>query len=102
MSTFTRHSDVMEAMPAERQERIRAKAQALQAQLNLINLRKTQKTTQRELADRLHVSQSNISQLEQRGDMPLSSVLEYLHAIGATLDMQAVLPDGTRVTLLRG
>ena len=102
MSTFTRHSDIMEAMPVERHERIRAKAQALQAQLNLINLRKTQKTTQRELADRLHVSQSNISQLEQRGDMPLSSVLEYLHAIGATLDMQAVLPDGTRVTLLRG
>jgi DNA-binding transcriptional regulator YiaG len=102
MSNFTRHSDIMQAMPVERQERIRAKAQALQAQINLVNLRKRQKTTQRELAERLHVSQSNISQLEQRGDMPLSSVLEYLHAMGATLDMQAVLPDGSRVTLIQG
>ncbi|HEX5360405.1 MAG TPA: hypothetical protein VFW49_04850 [Fluviicoccus sp.] len=47
MSNFTRHSDIMQAMPVERQERIRAKAQALQAQINLVNLRKRQKTTQR-------------------------------------------------------
>ena len=102
MSQFTNHSDLFDALPTERQERIRAKAQALEAQLNLINLRKARQTTQQELAERLHVSQSNISQLEQRGDMALSSVLQYLHAMGATLDMQAVLPDGSRVTLLQG
>lgn len=102
MKTFTNFRDTFDALPADRQERIKAKAQAIQAHINLINLRKEQKTTQQELAERLHVSQSNISQLEQRGDMPLSSLLQYLHALGATLDMQAVMPDGSRVTLIQG
>ena len=39
---------------------------------------------------------------EMQGDMQLSTLLRYVHAIGATIDLQAVLPDGSRVTVLNG
>lgn len=100
MTTIKNVDELFAKLPLESLERIEAKAKAAQAHINLINLRKQQKTTQADIAKRLHVSQANVSQMEQRGDMPLSSLLQYLHAIGAKLDACAVLPDGSRVSLL--
>ena len=52
MKTFTNFRDTFDALPADRQERIKAKAQAIQAHINLINVGKELLTTQRELAER--------------------------------------------------
>jgi predicted XRE-type DNA-binding protein len=101
-TTFKRYDDYFNALPPERQEHIRAEAQQIMAAMQLTKLRKKQKTTQREVAARMGVSQANISQLEMQGDMQLSTLLRYVHAIGATIDLQAVLPDGSRVTVLNG
>ena len=100
MTTFTNADERFNTLPPERQGRIMAKAQAMQASIRLAELRKEQNTTQQQLAQKLNVSQSNIAQMEGRGDIQLSSLLQYLHAIGAKLDVQAVLPNGTRVPLL--
>lgn len=83
-------------------ERIKAKAQAIQAQINLVNIRKEQKISQKALAERLHVSQSNVSQMEGRGDIQLSALIQYAHALGATLNIELVMPDGVHRSLLGG
>ena len=74
----------------------------MQASIRLTELRKAQNTTQQQVAEKLNVSQSNIAQMEGRGDIQLSTLLQYLHAMGVTLDMQAVRPDGSRVMLMQG
>jgi DNA-binding XRE family transcriptional regulator len=102
MKTFKNADELFENMTPERHERVMAKAKAIQANINLIELRKKSGATQQQVADRLHVSQSNVAQIESRGDIQLSTLMQYLHAIGATLDAQAVLSDGTRVSLMVG
>ncbi len=100
MSTFINADERFNALPPDRQARIIAKAQAMQASIRLAELRKEQNTTQQQLAQKLNVSQSNIAQMEGRGDIQLSSLLQYLHGIGVKLDLQAIMPNGTRVQLL--
>ena len=100
MKTFIDADEHLNSLSPERQMRIMAKAKAMQASIRLAELRKEQNTTQAQLAERLHVSQSNISQIEGRGDIQLSNLVQYLHAIGAKLDLRAVFPDGSSVPLL--
>ncbi len=102
MSTFVDADDRFNALPLERQARIMAKAKAMQASLRLAELRKAQKTTQAQLAERLHVSQSNVAQMEGRGDIQLSALIQYAHALGATLNLELVMPDGTHQPIMTG
>ena len=48
--------------------------------------------TQEELADRLSVAQSNISRLERRRDMLISTLQEVVRALGGELRLTAVFP----------
>jgi transcriptional regulator with XRE-family HTH domain len=50
--------------------------------------------TQEELVDRLSVAQSNISRLERRRDMLISTLQEEVPALGGELRLTAVFPDG--------
>lgn len=102
MTTFTNYDDRFNALPPERQARIQAKALAMQASIRLAELRKEQNTTQQKLAEKLHVSQSNVAQMEGRGDIQLSVLLQYAHALGATLNIELVMPDGAHRSLLGG
>ena len=52
-------------------------------------LREMAGLTQRELADRLKVGQAAVSKVEHRGDVQISSLQKYVHAIGATLRIDA-------------
>jgi len=49
--------------------------------------------TQVELAKRLGVSQGNVSELERRDDVYLSTLREYVEALGGTLEVAAVFPE---------
>ena len=49
----------------------------------------------------LDVPQSSISRIEQRADMYLSTLRNYVHAIGGVLQIQAVFPDGGTVAISR-
>lgn len=46
--------------------------------------------TQSELADRLEIGQAAISKIEHRGEVQLSSLQNYVEAIGATLHIEAI------------
>ena len=58
--------------------------------------------TQEEVARALGVDQGEVSRLERRDDVRLSTLQKYAHALGCTLDVGVVLPNGQRVRVAIG
>ena len=93
--------DLIAKMPPERQARIRARAEQLLAEMPLDELRKAREMTQELLAKTLQINQAAVSKLEHRADMYLSSLRKFIEAMGGTLDIRAVFPEGVvRINLL--
>jgi transcriptional regulator with XRE-family HTH domain len=92
--------DVMNALPAERRSKIDARAEELIAEeMTLQDLRKAQDLTQTRMAELLGVGQDNISRLESRADMLLSTLRSYVDAMGGSLDMIVRFPDRPAISL---
>jgi len=86
--------------PASRADNARGVRDELQ-RMALDELRNAKRLTQAYLAEMLDAPQSSISRIEQRADMYLSTLRDYIHAMGGVLQIQAVFPDGGTVTINR-
>jgi hypothetical protein len=82
-------------IPADQEEAASEGRRALRDALGLARIRAERQVTQVELAVRLDRSQGNISELERRSDVYLSSLREYVEALGGELEVNAVF-DGKR------
>ena len=92
-------SDLRRRMDPERRARNAEKTAALVAAIDLADLRGARNLTQEELAERLDISQSNVSRLEHRDDILVSTLRQVVEAMGGELELEAVFPDGrVRVT----
>lgn len=60
----------------------------------LADLRRDRDLTQEAIAERLGISQSDVSKLERRGDLRLSTLRAYVAATGGTLELRAVYREG--------
>lgn len=81
-----------------RRARIEVEKQAMRDAIALAELRKQRGTTQTNLAEALDVTQANISRIEHEEDLYLSTLRDYVAALGGELELVAVFPDAT-VTL---
>jgi len=72
-------------------ERPDRKAQKEVLQIRLAELRKLQKLTQSQVKG---FSQVDVSRLEGRDDMKLSTLIKYVRGLGADLQIKARLKDG--------
>lgn len=80
--------DILNTLPAERRTKIEARSEELIAEeMTLQDLRKAQDLTQERMAELLGVGQDNISRLESRTDMLLSTLSSYVTAMGGSLDL---------------
>lgn len=70
------------------------KAQKLLASMPLQELRHARQLSQEQLAGVLHVKQASISKLERRADMYISTLRNFIRAMGGELEINAVFPDG--------
>jgi transcriptional regulator with XRE-family HTH domain len=86
--------------PASRADNTRRVSEELQ-RMALDDLRGAKQLTQSDMAEMLDVPQSSISRIEQRADMYLSTLRNYIHAVGGELRIQAVFPDGGSVVIDR-
>lgn len=87
-------SELREKMSPERRERNRERTAALLLAMDLAELRDNLDLTQEEVAARLQISQSNVSRLEKRRDMLVSTLREVVEAFGGELHLVAEFPDG--------
>lgn len=71
----------------------------LTEELSLQELRKARELTQTSIAAELEIAQGDVSKLERRTDMYISTLANYLHAVGAELEIRAVFPDGHAVKI---
>lgn len=80
--------------PCDRKARIEARTQDLEAEyLTLQEVRKTARLTQAGVSQELGVPQSNVSRLEKGSDMLLSTLRQYIEAIGGKLNLTVELPN---------
>lgn len=71
--------------------------------VSLRTLREALGKTQSELAEKLDMTQSEVSRLEARDDVLLSTLARYAAALGGTLETTVVLPKtGHRIRLALG
>lgn len=100
MKTFKSLDSLMNKIPNDRKEKINSQVSQTVTAIRLAELRKQQHITQKEIAKKMNVSQASISQLENQGDVQLSTLLRYVHALGGSLAVKVQLPDGSEVSLL--
>lgn len=62
--------------------------------LRLAELRRSRGLTQAQVAARMHISQSDVSKIERRTDVRLSTLRDYLAAVGAGTRITATPADG--------
>jgi hypothetical protein len=100
MKTSVPHERIFAAFPLARQRRIKRRAAELIAEeLTLRDLRKAQQITQEEVAQRLSGRQVYVSRLERRADMKLSTLREYVRALGGDLQLMVIFPGDVAVRL---
>ena len=68
-------------------------------EMPLRKLRAARELTQENLASVLHVKQSEVSKIERRTDMYLSTLASYIKAMGGTLEVVAAFPNGEVVRI---
>lgn len=86
-------SELLDRMPAQARDNARARTRSMAAELTLAELRKAFDVSQEDLAKALDVKQANVSKIERREDMLLSTLAAYVQAMGGHLEIVAHFPD---------
>jgi transcriptional regulator with XRE-family HTH domain len=87
--------ELVKKMPAAARYRAETKAATLIAEYALGELREARSLTQARLAEILGKDQSVISRLEKRTDMYVSTLADFIRAMGGELEIRAVFPEGS-------
>ena len=77
----------------DRAERVAVQRQAMEDALALAEIREKRELTQNDLARVLSTSQANVSRIERQRDLYLSTLAQYVAALGGTLKISAVFDD---------
>ncbi len=85
--------ELVKAMPDERQRKIADRVRRSLASMPLDEIRKARQMTQAKLAEELGVNQGEVSKIEHRTDIYLSTLAGYVEALGGKLEIRAVFPD---------
>ena len=94
MAGHRKFSTLRGQMSAARRRRNQAAVRAALAAMPLGELRRARELTQSELADRLRTTQPEISKIERRTDVYVSTLRKYIEAMGGALEVVARFPDG--------
>jgi Helix-turn-helix domain len=94
------YAKIRERFTPEELARIDARAAELIAEeLTLRDLRQARKLTQVRMAELLGMEQENVSRLERRTDLLLSTLKSYVAAMGGSLKLVAEFPDRPSVVV---
>ena len=86
--------DYLARLPAKDRKAIEERAgELIVEEATLRQLREARERSQEELARTLHVNQAAVSKLERRTDLYLSTLRNYIEAMGGKLEIIARFPD---------
>jgi DNA-binding XRE family transcriptional regulator len=92
--------DKLQTLPASRRRKIARRTDLLIAEeMTMRDLRKARNITQVEMAKALGVKQEQVSRIEKRTDLHLSTLKRSIEAMGGELILTAKFPDGAPVRL---
>jgi transcriptional regulator with XRE-family HTH domain len=86
-------SELTKDFSPKRRERIEATKAVLREGMELAELRQALSLTQSTLAEALGVKQAEISKIENRTDIFVSTLRRFIQAMGGDLEIRAVFPD---------
>ncbi len=89
------YKDLRAKIPADARKRAETRADVLMQEMPLYELRQTRQLSQVQLARELHVGQANVSKIERRADIYISTLRSYVEAMGGELEITARFPQGT-------
>ncbi|MGB2848995.1 MAG: XRE family transcriptional regulator [Saprospiraceae bacterium] len=93
-------NEVIKILPKDRQKVIKLKADKMISEYKTLQaLRKDLGLTQTDIAFKQGVKQVNISNLEKRHDMHLSTLKKYVEALGCKLEINIRMPNDQMVKI---
>ncbi len=92
--------DFIASRPASERRLIKVHTAKLRAEMALEELRSARKITQSAVAKALKTSQGEVSRIEKRDDMHLSTLRGYVEGLGGKLELTAVFPEGESIPLV--
>jgi len=98
MITF---DDYMASLPEERRKRIEEEANEIIMSIQLDQMRKARRVSQKTLAETLRVSQPAVAKMEKEKDMKISTLRRIAEGMGGTLKIQVEFPEGVSYSLTR-
>jgi transcriptional regulator with XRE-family HTH domain len=100
---MTTHNEFMASLPKKRRAAIQARAaEILAEEMTLQELRKALDRSQETTAEALGLKQAAVSRLEHRDDMRISTLREYVQALGGELEFYARFKaQGAKARLVR-
>jgi DNA-binding Xre family transcriptional regulator len=92
----------IESRPGYAEQAAKLRAETLE-EIRLYELRRAEALSQIEMAERLTITQAAVSKFENADDVRVSTLRDYLEALGARLELIAVFDDeGRRVPINLG
>jgi len=86
-------------MTSEQRVRMAARSRELLAAMPLAELRQAREMTQATLAELLETSQPEVSKIEKRTDMYLSTLRRYVEAMGGHLEIVVHFPNSDPIRI---
>jgi transcriptional regulator with XRE-family HTH domain len=93
-------NDKMAELSESRRQKIEARAAELAAEeMSLRDLRRAHRLTQARVGKALKIGQDGVSRLEQRSDLLISTLRNYVESMGGDLQLIARFPDRPAVAV---
>jgi DNA-binding XRE family transcriptional regulator len=93
-------NEILKTLPAAERRKIEKRAaELIKEEMTLQELRRAREMTQVKMAKRLGVAQKQISEIEKRTDMHISTLRRSIEAMGGKLSLIAEFPDRAPVAL---
>jgi hypothetical protein len=89
----TKWNDLKHKSSPEVRANLQREAHAELERIGFHKLRQARLQTQVAVAERLHIAQGAVSRMEKQSDFLLSTLREYVGALGGKLELRVVFPD---------
>jgi len=94
MPKVRKFRELYDKMPATSRADVERRVAESLKEMPLHELRAARKLTQQQLAQTLGLTQAAVSQIENRADLYLSTLQNFIEAMGGRLELYAVFGDG--------